>query len=548
MVIASSFMVNESTDWILRQPEILAVAYSGTIASALNYGIITWSNKILGPALVSLYNPLQPAFSAFLSQIFLGTPIYLGSILGGSLIVAGLYIVTWASYREKQETFVVTPNGSWISEPLIHEKGEYQNSGSSNSLSKPSSSNEWLNDNVPEWIHSNGSSWSWSGCGGDIWKAHTAMAMVQLFNGIYHVITKVALNVGVNQLVFCVFRDAIALSILAPLAYIREKRIRPPTTKNLLVSFFFLGLTGIFGNQLLFLIGLSYTNPSYAAAIQPAIPVFTFMLAVMMGTERVNLARYDGLAKVGGTIICVSGAILMVLYRGPALIGHAPIDHGTQNEISAKGQPEPTGWLIGALQAIGFDRFHLGVLCLIGNCICMAAFLAIQAPVLKKYPANISVTAYSYLFGTLLMVTVSSFVNTESSDWSLASSEVLAVIYAGTVASALNYGLITWCNKILGPAMVSIYNPLQPAFSAILSQIFLGSPIYLGSIIGGSFIITGLYLVTWASFKEKQANLGGGVAAHASWVSEPLVHDRSPLQKGHPFSGSSTASPKALSD
>ncbi|GJN07600.1 hypothetical protein PR202_ga25503 [Eleusine coracana subsp. coracana] len=85
---------------------LVAILYHGfVVTGVLNY-LQVWCMEMKGPVFLAIWFPLCFVFTIFTSS-FLGEIIHLGSILGGILLIGGLYSVLWAKRKE----FMVEPSG-----------------------------------------------------------------------------------------------------------------------------------------------------------------------------------------------------------------------------------------------------------------------------------------------------------------------------------------------------------------------------------------------------------------------------------------------------
>lgn len=71
--------------------------------------------------------------------------------------------------------------------------------------------------------------------------------------------------------------------------------------------------------QYLFLLGMQCTSAAFASAFINMNPVFTFLLAIPLRQESVNFQSTRKIAKVLGSLICMGGAVVLIVYRGTPL-------------------------------------------------------------------------------------------------------------------------------------------------------------------------------------------------------------------------------------
>ncbi|XP_075655836.1 WAT1-related protein At5g64700-like isoform X2 [Castanea sativa] len=297
--------------------------------------------------------------------------------------------------------------------------------------------------------------------------------IVILIQAIYcgmFLLSKAALDGGMNNFVFVFYRQAAATIFLAPLAVFFERKKALPLTLVTFCKIFLLSLFGIVLSLDIYGVAIVYTSATLAAAITNCLPVITFFLAVLLRMEVLELRKIAGVAKLAGILFCIAGAATLAFYKGPHLkllgqhhlFGHPKLgDHLFH-------LPSNKAWIKGCFLFLISSTFW-------------GLWLVLQAPVMKSYPPKLLFTTLQCFLSSIQSFAIAIAFERDPYQWKLGwNVRLLAVAYCGIVVTGLTYYLQAWVIEKKGPVFLAMSTPLALIMTMFSSAILLGEIISLG--------------------------------------------------------------------
>ncbi|XP_021863129.1 WAT1-related protein At5g07050-like [Spinacia oleracea] len=322
-------------------------------------------------------------------------------------------------------------------------------------------------------------------------KPHMFMILSQIGWTLLYFITEASFNHGMNPYVYITYRHVVAGVVMFPFAYFLERKARPKLTVALIAEIFVLSLLGVGLALNMYFASLKYTSPTFVASMINTIASLTFVIAVALKMEVLDIWNPRGAAKVLGTLISLGGVLAMTLYKGSVIKSiWNPLLHiqgsTTTNE----------NWLMGSILTTA-------------SCLSWSIWYIMQAFTLKRYPALLSLTTWMSFVGAAQSAVFTACVQRKPAAWAIGFNiDLLSTVYAGVVCSGLIVFLQLWCTEEKGPVFVTMFNPLSTILVALLAYFVLGEKLYVGSILGAAIVIFGMYLLMWGK-EEAQTNLAG---------------------------------------
>ncbi|OWM82338.1 WAT1-related protein At2g39510-like [Punica granatum] len=303
------------------------------------------------------------------------------------------------------------------------------------------------------------------------------------------ILSMAALKQGMSSSVFLVYANLIATAVLAPFAAFIDRNENAKVTHRILPKILLLStMEAACGN--LYFIGMKHTSATFAATMGNTLPALAFLLAWLLGLERVRIKDVRSRAKVIGTMATVAGAMIMTLTKGRVI----PLPWTREGNLDELG-----GKVIGQ-----HENSILGAALLAAAYFLWASFIIVQAIVLREYPAELSLTTLVNLFNTMECTLLALVMpGNTASDWLIKwDIKTQAALFNGVICVGIGYYIQAAVTKLKGPVFVTAFSPLSAVMVAIIASFVLAETLFLGRVIGAIIIIGGLYLVLWGKSDE----------------------------------------------
>ena len=262
-------------------------------------------------------------------------------------------------------------------------------------------------------------------------------------------VTKYILTHGFAPLPYASVRYGLAAVIFVVLTLIAERTLRIERRHLPIVA---LAAVALWLNQLSFVFALDLTTASTIGLLLGAIPIFTAVFGLVLGTERPSRRFW------------IAAAI--------SAVGVGLVALGASSEVSAS---------------------RVGILLGISTGATWAAYSVTVAPLMKTYsPSRVSAIVIPVTWGLLALVGVR---QTADQDWSV-GWQVWTLLLLATVGPLVLTNVL-WFRSIhkIGPAKATLAANLQPFVAAVLAVILLSEPLSWLQVVGGVLIGVGILFV-----------------------------------------------------
>lgn len=288
---------------------------------------------------------------------------------------------------------------------------------------------------------------------------------VVLFWGLNFVVVKIVLEV-MHPHVMNIFRLLAAAAVLSWIYWRRTQAAGTAFWGPLRESpraILRLTLVGWVFYQAVFIIGLDYTSAGNGAIIMSSAPIWTALLSLVMGTEKLSLQAWVGLfVSIVGTATVVAFGTAEISLSSGLLIGNSVI---------------------------------------LAAAILWGAYTALTKPVVQKHsPLALTVIALNLCLIPLAILAIPYWGET---DWaSMNALYWFAVFFSGALSTGV--AIVFWNNAVLnlGASHTAAFGNLVPLIALVSGFLVLGDPILPAQLLGGTLIIGGLVVMRWARKKK----------------------------------------------